>query len=64
MLDYSITMRAVTINYKSTLLGFQLEDNSDQVIASSLVQGVPNHWNGIWTGLEWNGTIQNSEITE
>ena len=30
--------------------------------------GVSNHWNGIrtgldWTGLEWNGTIQNIEIT-
>ena len=24
--------------------------------------GVSNHWNGIRTGLEWNGTIQNSEI--
>ena len=25
--------------------------------------GVSNHWNGIRTGLDWNGTIRNSEIT-
>ena len=27
-------------------------------------EDVSNHWNGIRIGLEWNGTIQNSKITE
>ena len=25
-------------------------------------KGVSNHWNGIRTGLDWNGMIRNSEI--
>ena len=39
------------------------------IVASFLIvvyplKGVSNHWIGIWTGMEWNGTIRNSEITK
>ena len=28
------------------------------------MQGLSNHWNGIRSGLEWNGMILNSEIQD